>query len=139
MTSRNTTESSRHATRILLGVITTIWILFPVPRIHAHHSFAMFDTGKTITLAGTVTEFQWTNPHAYIELDVPQDDGTIRHWTIELGSPSILMQSGWKFNDIKPGDSVSATLNPLRDGQPGGLLGRVTLPDGRELPNGPGR
>ncbi len=105
----------------------------------AHHSFAMFDTQTTIRLEGTVTEFQWTNPHAYIEVDVAGDDGETRHWTIELGSPSILMQSGWKYNDIRPGMEISATLNPLRDGQPGGLLGRVTLPDGRELPNGPGR
>jgi hypothetical protein len=105
----------------------------------AHHSFAMFDTRTTVTLEGTVTAFEWTNPHAYIEMDVPGEDGEIRRWTIELGSPSILMQSGWKYNDIKPGLEIMATVNPLRDGQPGGLLGRVTLPDGRELPNGPGR
>lgn len=105
----------------------------------AHHSFAMFDTATTMTLEGTVTSFEWTNPHAYIELDVVGDDGEVRHWTIELGSPSILMQAGWKYNDVKPGDQVTATLNPLRDGQPGGLLGRVTLPDGRQLGNGPGR
>jgi hypothetical protein len=105
----------------------------------AHHSFAMFDTETTITVEGTVTAFEWTNPHAYIELDVDGDDGEVHHWTIELGSPSILMQSGWMYSDIQPGDRVSATLNPLRDGQPGGLLGRVTLEDGRELGNGPGR
>ena len=105
----------------------------------AHHSFAMFDTQTTITLTGTVTAFEWTNPHAYIELDVTEDGNSVRHWTIELGSPSILQQSGWKFNDLKPGDAVSATVSPLRNGDPGGLLGRVTLADGRELPNGPGR
>jgi hypothetical protein len=99
----------------------------------------MFDTARTITIEGTVTSFEWTNPHAYIELDAGSQGGEVRHWTIELGSPSILMQSGWKYSDVKPGDRVSATVNPLRDGQPGGLLGRVTLPDGRELPNGPGR
>ena len=105
----------------------------------AHHSFAMFDTSSTITLSGTVTAFEWTNPHAYIELDVTDDEDRVEHWTIELGSPSILMQAGWKYNDIKAGDEVSATVNPLRNGDPGGLLGRVTLEDGRELPNGPGR
>ena len=107
-------------------------------RAWAHHSFAMFDTSTTMTLTGMVTKFEWTNPHAYIELDVTEGD-VVRHWTIELGSPSILMQSGWKFNDIKPGEAVTATVNPLRDGRPGGLLGRVTLPDGRQLRNGPGR
>jgi len=106
----------------------------------AHHSFAMFDTTAKVTLTGTVTEFQWTNPHAYIELDVPESNGTAKkHWTIELGSPSILQQSGWKYKDLKFGDKVTATINPLRSHEPGGLLVEVTLPDGRVLGNGPGR
>jgi hypothetical protein len=106
----------------------------------AHHSFAMFDTTAKVTLTGTVTEFQWTNPHAYIELDVTESNGTAKqHWTIELGSPSILQQSGWKYKDLKFGDKVTATINPLRSKQPGGLLVEVTLPDGRVLGNGPGR
>lgn len=106
----------------------------------AHHSFAMFDTTASVTLTGTVTEFQWTNPHAYIELDVPDSSGAAKkHWTIELGSPSILQQSGWKYKDLKFGDKVTATINPLRNHDPGGLLVQVTLPDGRVLGNGPGR
>jgi hypothetical protein len=106
----------------------------------AHHSFAMFDTTASVTLTGTVTEFQWTNPHAYIELDVAESNGTPKqHWTIELGSPSILQQSGWKYKDLKFGDKVTATINPLRSKQPGGLLVQVKLPDGRTLGNGPGR
>src|SRR6266566_3000789 len=104
-----------------------------------HHSFAMFDTTKAVTLAGTVTAFEWTNPHAYIELDVPGDAGAIKHWTIELGSPSILQQSGWKYKDLKFGDKVTAVISPLRSEKPGGLLVQVTLPDGRVLGNGPGR
>jgi hypothetical protein len=108
----------------------------------AHHSFAMFDTTTSVTLTGTVTEFQWTNPHAYIELDVPDGSGAAKpakHWSIELGSPSILQQSGWKFKDLKFGDKVTVTINPLRNQSPGGLLVQVTLPDGRVLGNGPGR
>ena len=106
----------------------------------AHHSFAMFDTTTKVTLTGSVTEFQWTNPHAYIELDVAESNGTAKkHWTIELGSPSILQQSGWKYKDLKFGDKVTATINPLRSHEPGGLLVEVTLPDGRVLGNGPGR
>jgi len=106
----------------------------------AHHSFAMFDTTTKVTLTGSVTEFQWTNPHAYIELDVAEANGTAKkHWTIELGSPSILQQSGWKYKDLKFGDKVTATINPLRSHEPGGLLVEVTLPDGRVLGNGPGR
>ena len=105
----------------------------------AHHSFAMFDQSKPTTLTGTVTAFEWTNPHAYIELDVADEKGAVKHWSIELGSPSILMQSGWKFKDLKHGDKVTAGISPLRSGQPGGLLIQVTLPDGRVLGNGPGR
>jgi hypothetical protein len=101
----------------------------------AHHSFAMFDTSNPITISGTVTAFEWTNPHVYIELDVPQGQ-TSRHWTIELGSPSILMRGGWKFNTIKKGDRITAVVSPLRNGDPGSLLTRVTLPDGRVLGNG---
>lgn len=105
----------------------------------AHHSFAMFDQTKTVTLNGTVSSFEWTNPHAYIEVDVPDEKGAAKHWSIELGSPSILQQSGWKFSDIKRGYKVTATINPLKNGDSGGLLIQVTLPDGRVLGNGPGR
>jgi hypothetical protein len=101
----------------------------------AHHSFAMFDTGNPITIAGVVTAFEWTNPHVYIELDVA-DGKTTRHWTIELGSPSILMRGGWKYNSIKKGDKITAVVSPLRSGEPGSLLTRVTLADGQVLGNG---
>jgi hypothetical protein len=100
-----------------------------------HHSFAMFDTSSQVTLAGVVTGFEWTNPHAYIEVDVP-DGQSVKHWTIELGSTSILMRGGWKFNTLKKGDKVTAVVNPLRNGDPGSLLSRITLPDGRVLSNG---
>ncbi len=114
--------------------------LWPAVPATAHHSFAMFDSSKTVTLTGNVTVFEWTNPHAYIEIDVPEEKGSgMKHWSIELGSPSILMQSGWKFKDLKHGDKVTVRINPLRSGQQGGLLLQVTLPDGRTLGNGPGR
>ena len=104
----------------------------------AHHSFAMFDTAKPITLTGVVTAFEWTNPHAYLELDAANGKGGVVHWSVELGSTSILMRAGWKFNSVKKGDAVTALVSPLRSGEPGGLLNRVTLPDGRVLLNGPG-
>jgi hypothetical protein len=104
----------------------------------AHHSFAMFDTAKRVTMAGTVTAFEWTNPHVYIEIDVPDEKGVVKHWSVELGSPSILMQGGWKFTDVKVGDKITVTLSPLRSGESGGLLSQITLRDGRVLGNGPG-
>jgi hypothetical protein len=103
----------------------------------AHHSFAMYDIANQITLMGTVTAFEWTNPHAYIEIDVAQGGSPVKHWSIELGSPSILMRGGWTFKDLKPGDKITVVVSPLKNGQPGALLNRATLPDGRVLGNGP--
>ena len=105
----------------------------------AHHSFTMFDTSKSVTLIGTVTSFEWTNPHSYIEIDVPDDAGTVKHWSIEMGSPSILQQSGWKFSSLKKGDKTTLVINPLKDGRAGGFLNTATLPTGKVLGNGPGR
>jgi hypothetical protein len=102
-----------------------------------HHSFTMFDMTQRITLTGTVTSFEWTNPHAYIEIDVPDDKGVVKHWSIELGSPSILQQSGWKFKTLKPGDKPTLVINPLKNGNAGGFLSQATLQDGRVLGNGP--
>lgn len=124
--------------RICFAVVTMIVLLGAASVAMAHHSFSMFDTAKTVKVVGTVTAFEWTNPHAYIEVDV-SENGTTKHWSVEMGSPSILQQSGWKFKDLKFGDKVTVTLNPLRNGDSGGLLIQATLPDGRVLGNGPGR
>lgn len=118
------------------GVFVVVLAL-AVP-VAAHHSFAMFDTAKPVTIAGVVSAFEWTNPHAYIELDVADAKGAVTHWSIELGSTSILMRAGWKFNTLKKGDKVTALVSPLRTGEPGSLLNRLTLADGRVLLNGPG-
>jgi hypothetical protein len=99
----------------------------------AHHSFAMFDQSKTVTLKGTVTEFQWTNPHSFIELDAPGAGGKMEHWGIELNSPNNLTRQGWRRSSLKPGDVVTITINPLRNGMKGGLFNTVVLPDGRVL------
>ena len=101
-----------------------------------HHSFSMFDTASPLTLSGVVTSVEWTNPHVYIELDVPEGAKGSKHWSIELGSPSILMRGGWKFNSVRKGDKVTAIVSPLKNGEPGSLLTRITLPDGRVLGNG---
>jgi len=110
-----------------------------VSPVRAHHSFTMFDMTQKITLTGTVTAFEWTNPHSYIEIDVPDEKGGVKHWSIEMGSPSILQQSGWKFSSLKKGDKTTLIMNPLKNGQAGGFLFQATLPDGRVVGNGPGR
>ena len=125
-------------TRLYIGVLVSAALVAAQP-VFAHHSFAMFDTAKRLTMSGTVTAFEWTNPHVYIELDVPDEKGAVKHWSVELGSPSILMQAGWKFSDVKVNDKISVVLNPLRSGEAGGLLVTATVRDGRVLGNGPGR
>ena len=101
----------------------------------AHHSFAMFDQKKVMTLEGTVHEFQWTNPHAFIELDVQGGGKTVR-WSIELNSPNNLKRQGWNRTALKAGDKVTLRMNPLRDGHPGGLFLDVRLPGGKVLDSG---
>jgi uncharacterized protein DUF6152 len=98
----------------------------------AHHSFAMFDQKKIVTLEGTVTQFQWTNPHSFLELDVPGGG----HWSIELNSPNNLKRQGWTRSAIKSGDKVTVRFNPLRSGQHGGLFLDVHLPGGKVLDSG---
>ena len=99
----------------------------------AHHSFAMFDQTQQVTLKGTVSEFQWTNPHAWIHLDVPNANGVKDTWQVELNSPNNLKRQGWKSTSVKPGDQVTLVLNPLKDGSKGGLFVSITLPDGSVL------
>jgi Family of unknown function (DUF6152) len=99
----------------------------------AHHSFAMFDSSKETSLQGTVKEFQWTNPHSFIELTAANDAGGTDLYSIELNSPNNLKRQGWKSTSIKPGDKVTLVFNPLRDGRKGGLFIYVTLPDGTVL------
>jgi len=120
------------------GILFAGLILAAFPVV-AHHSFVMFDTTKQVTLEGTVTNFEWTNPHAYIEIDVSQAGGGAKHWSVEMGSTSILMKGGWKFSTLKKGDKVTLVLNPLKDGKPAGLLISASLADGSKLGNGPGR
>jgi hypothetical protein len=102
----------------------------------AHHSFAMYDNDHQIKMVGTVEQFQWTNPHVYIELQVADADGTEKHWTIECANPGILNRAGWKFNMIKRADKLTVIVAPLHTGETGALLKEVTLPDGRVFGNG---
>ena len=99
----------------------------------AHHSFAIFDHTQTHTLKGTVSSFQWTNPHGYIELDVADGPKGVDHYTVELTSINMLRRAGWKSSDVHEGDEVTAIVAPLLNGDPGGLLLELKMSDGRTL------
>jgi len=101
----------------------------------AHHSFAMFDATKSSNLQGTVKEFQWTNPHAWILLMVANPQGQMDQWAIEMGGPGGLARQGWVPKTLTPGMSIEVTIHPLRDGTHGGQFMAVTLPGGKTLGN----
>lgn len=106
------------------------------PVVLAHHSFAMFDSAHQMKLKGTVSSFDWNNPHVYIALATTDPQGTAKAYTVECASPGILTRVGWKFNMIKPGDQITVIIAPLKTGEPGGLLKQLTLADGRKFSNG---
>ena len=88
----------------------------------AHHSPSMFDGSRELTLTGTVREFQWSNPHSYVQLIVKSEDGTEQEWSLEMGANAYLYNLGWRPSTIKPGDVLTARVTPLRNGGRGGLL-----------------
>jgi len=104
----------------------------------AHHSANMFDPSKQVVLEATVKEFQWSNPHIWIQVMVPNAKGVEEEWSIEGGSPNLVGRQGWKRNSFKPGEKVSITIRPLRNGDPGGSFVSAAFPDGRKLGNGAG-
>jgi hypothetical protein len=101
----------------------------------AHHSFAMFNQRQIMTIEGTVAEFQWTNPHAFIELEERQGNST-RRWSIELNSPNNLTRLGWRRNSLRSGERITLRMNPLRNGAPGGLFLDLRRADGTVLDSG---
>jgi hypothetical protein len=126
--------------RSSLGILLAALIGVASPAL-AHHSFAMYEPTKTLTLKGTVKTFQWTNPHVVIWILVqPEGGGAAQEWSIETTSPGVLTRGGWTRQSIKPGDRVSVTFSPLRDGSHGGGLNSVTLVDtGQKLVAGFGK
>jgi hypothetical protein len=101
-----------------------------------HHSFAKFDSKREVVLKGTVRKMEWTNPHVWIRLEVPDDQGNAVEWGIEASNPLDLGRKGWSRNTFKPGDEVTITVNPARDNRPYGGFVKATLPDGTVLSKG---
>jgi uncharacterized protein DUF6152 len=98
----------------------------------AHHSFAVFDMTSEKTITGTVSKFEWTNPHTFIFVDAPNDKGVMETWAIEGMSPNYLGRRGWSKTSVKPGDKITITVRPLKDGKAGGMFIRA-LVDGKML------
>jgi Family of unknown function (DUF6152) len=99
----------------------------------AHHSTAEFDYTRQVTIKGTVKEVQWTNPHSYIQLMADGEGGEKVQWSVEIGSPSLNINMGWRKNSVKAGDVVTMNLSPARNGKPYGTLRVLTFADGQKL------
>jgi hypothetical protein len=101
---------------------------------YAHHSFAAeFDADKVIHLEGTVVKFAWVNPHSWIYMDVLKPDGTVEHWKIEGGAPSLLLRRGWNRNSVTPGTKIVVNAFQARDGATRASARDIVFPDGRTL------
>lgn len=125
-TSRPFGARWRRAVWLLMGLSMTVPAL-------AHHSGAMFDQTKAITLEATVSKFEWTNPHVFVIVDATNDKGEAVRYSLECSSPNLMIHAGWKFNTLKAGERVTVVFFPLRNGATGGMLSTVKLPDGKVL------
>ena len=105
---------------VLIGLIAS------VPSVLAHHSFAMFDSSREVTIEGVVKEFQWTNPHSWLQVEIINEAGETEEWAVEMLSPSVLGRMGWRRNSLSAGDEVSVVIHPLHSGAFGGNMVRVT-------------
>ncbi len=117
-----------------LAAATALAFLAPPPPAAAHHAFAAeFDATKPVRLRGQVTKVEWVNPHAWIHIDVTDEDGTVTAWMVECGPPGALVRRGWKKNSVAPGTEVLVEGYQAIDGAPRANGRDVTLPDGRRL------
>ena len=112
---------------IFLGVL-----MLSVP-LFAHHGAAAYDTTKKITLKATVTEWFWANPHCFLKFDAKDDKGNVVHWAVEASNPADMVNLGWSKESFKPGDVVTVTFEPVKNGQPIGRIEQVVLASGQVL------
>jgi hypothetical protein len=118
---------------LFMAVAIAVAVLPAPPAAQAHHSFAMFDANQTLSTTATVKEFQWGSPHTWLELVVLNEDKTEKPLSLELTTISGLLRNGWKPGTLKPGDRVTVTYHPMRDGTPAGQLVEAVTADGRTL------
>ena len=117
----------------LAALIGACGALLMTASMSAHHSTAMYDGQNPITISGTVKKFEWTNPHAFVYLDVKDAEGKVVEWEVEMMSLNHLRAYGWTSKTVKAGDVISATGAPARSGAPSMIANRMKLPDGREI------
>ena len=112
------------------GTLAAFSIAFPVL---AHHSTALFDQSQVISQTGTINEFEWINPHAWLHVDITDETGTVTTWSFEGGNTGQLARLGWNLDDFAQGTAITVGFRPMKDGSRGGQLMNVTLPDGHQV------
>jgi len=120
------------AMRTLLGSVLGCAVMLAAPAF-AHHSAVMFDDQKEVTVKGTIKEFQYTNPHSWLLVDVKNDDGSVTTWGFEAEGPSTLTRAGIRKSDFAPGTEITITGNPMRDGRPAAAWIKATRGDGKQF------
>ena len=122
--------------RLIITFACAVSLLIVSGPIFAHHGAAQFDAGKRVTAKGIVTEWFWANPHCFLRFDVKGDDGQLAHWIAEAQSGPNIVPLGFTKQSFKPGDAVTVTMEPVKNGRPLGRLLSVVLADGTKLSTG---
>jgi hypothetical protein len=102
----------------------------------AHHSFAMFDLGKTVTIQGTVVSFEMINPHSWLYVETKDSAGKTAEWALEMGGTGAMTRAGWQKDTVKAGDPIAVDIHPLKDGTHGGQFLRARLSGGKAIEGG---
>jgi hypothetical protein len=118
-------------------ILTALIWLLATPSVLGHHGLARFDTTHTVSLQGTVTDFQWIQPHSYIHADLKDERGKVQNWLLELGSPAMLGRHGWSPDALKRGDQITVFGYRAKDGSAYMAVGRIELANGKSLPGAP--
>ena len=122
--------------RRLITTAAVVGLLIGSVSLFAHHGNAEFDIGKRVTVKGTVTRWSWSNPHCFLTFDVNDDNGPVVHWVVETQPPRSITAGGFSQHTFKPGDEVTVTLEPVKNGRPLGRMLEVVLPNGKKMVTG---
>jgi Family of unknown function (DUF6152) len=119
--------------RIVAMALVSFLLSMSLP-VFAHHGVSVFDATRTVTMKGSVTEWDWSNPHCLLQFDVKNEAGQAVHWIAETQNPAEMLNFGWAKASFKAGDEVTVTLMPAKNGRPFGRVTLVVLPNGKTFP-----
>jgi hypothetical protein len=118
--------------RLNAFLVAVCFLAVSVP-LSAHHGAAGYNMDKELVMKGTVTDWLWANPHCFLKYDTTDEAGTLSHWAVEVSNPTDMTKRGWSKRSLKPGDEVTVTVRPAKNGAPVGQLLKVVLPNGQTL------